>query len=274
MPRIWTPSPRVNGYDPMFMADKTSTETIYDAHADQWARDGRVLLSDFTARPFVLDAIGPLPGAHVLDLGCGEGYVARRIADAGAASVFGIDISTEMVQNARHATPAGSSCAMRFEVADVVSFTGFTRDLYDRVVAVFLFNYLTRAQMTEVLCAARARLAPGGTFVFTVPHPCFPYMRAPAAPFYFDTEGRSYFDGVDHTYEGRIWRRDGVGVPVRCVHKTFADYFAALAEAGFTALPQLLELKVTDDHVALDPAFFGPLHGHPLHVLFRLTAPA
>ena len=256
------------------MAEAETTATLYDANAGQWARKERVLLSDFTARPFVLDAIGPLHGAHVLDLGCGEGYVARRIAERGAASVFGVDISGEMVENARRAAPTDGARAMRFEVADAATFADFPRARFDRVVAVFLFNYLTRAQMTAVLRAAREHLAAGGTFVFTVPHPCFPYMRSPAEPFYFDTAGRSYFEGVDHTYEGRIWRRDGVGVPVRCVHKTFGDYFAALAEAGFTALPQVVELRVTEEHEALDPAFFTPLRGVPLHVLFRITAPA
>ena len=111
-------------------------------------------------------------------------------------------------------------------------------------MAVFLFNYLTRVQMLAVLKLARDRLAPGGIFVFTVPTPCFPYMRAPAAPFFFRTEGRSYFDGVDATYEGCIWRRDGTDVPVRCVHKTFEDYFSLLAEAGWNTLPKLLELSV------------------------------
>jgi hypothetical protein len=31
-------------------------------------------------------------------------------------------------------------------------------------------------------------------------------------------------------------------------------------------------LHVTAEHVALDPAFFMPLRGYPLHLLFRLEA--
>ena len=67
-----------------------------------------------------------------------------------------------------------------------------------------------------------------------------------------------------------IWRRDGVDVPVRCVHKTFADYFDCLAQAGFTKLPKVVELRATEEHLALDPRFFGPLADQPLHVLFEL----
>ena len=39
--------------------------------------------------------------------------------------------------------------------------------------------------------------------------------------------------------------------------------------AGFTSLPEIAELHVTDDHVALDPAFFTPLRDQPLHLAFR-----
>ena len=127
--------------------------------------------------------------------------------------------------------------------------------------------------MKTVMRTAREHLAPGGRFVFTVPHPCFAYMRAPAAPFYFETNGEDYFSAIDRTLEGRIWRRDGADVPVRCVHKTLSDYFDALAEAGFVTLPRVVELAVTDEHLALDSDFFGPLRGYPLHVLFSVELP-
>jgi SAM-dependent methyltransferase len=252
--------------------DRRSTAEIYDGQATRWARDERVMLSDFTARPRVLDELGPLGGCHVLDLGCGEGYVARQAAALGAASVFGVDVSPEMVANANAAVPRNSRCEMVFETADAATYADYPRATFDRIMAVFLFNYLTRAEMTRVLTEVRRVLAPGGRFVFTVPHPCFPYMRTGRAPFYFDTGGVSYLAGADQTYEGQIWRRDGEPVHVRCVHKTLTDYFASLTEAGFTSLPAIVELAVTEEHLGLDPEFFGPLEGYPLHLLFRLDA--
>jgi SAM-dependent methyltransferase len=250
-----------------------STKDIYDANASRWARSERVLLSDFTARPRVIEALGPLDGRHVLDLGCGEGYVARLAVDAGAASVHGVDASPEMVRAACEAAQTYPSTALSFEAADAVGTNRFPRASYDRIMAVFLFNYLNRADMKTVMRTAREHLAPGGRFVFTVPHPCFAYMRAPAAPFYFETNGEDYFSAIDRTLEGRIWRRDGADVPVRCVHKTLSDYFDALAEAGFVTLPRVVELAVTDEHLALDSDFFGPLRGYPLHVLFSVELP-
>lgn len=245
------------------------TNEIYDQNAQRWSRTTPVLLSDFTARPRVLDALGNLEGDHVLDLGCGEGYVARLIAARGASSVFGIDQSSEMIQLAQ-AHSHHPDCSLHFITGDAVSFGDAPRDAYDKAIAVFLFNYLTRAQMTAVMKRARSLLVQGGRFVFTVPHPCLPFMRPHEEPFYFNAEEANYFDGVDRTFEGEIWNRGQGPVPVRCVHKTFGDYFVALREAGFTTLPQITELTVTDEHIKLDPSFFGPLRGSPLHVLFQV----
>jgi hypothetical protein len=74
----------------------------------------------------------------------------------------------------------------------------------------------------------------------------------------------------DQLFEGKIWRRDGTSNPVRSIHKTMADYFQALAAAGWSTLPRLEELSVQDHHLTLDPQFFGPLEGLPLHLLFEL----
>ena len=58
-------------------------------------------------------------------------------------------------------------------------------------MATFLFNYVTVAQMAEIMKRARALLAPGGRFVFSVPHPAFAFLRRNEAPFYFEGEGES-----------------------------------------------------------------------------------
>jgi SAM-dependent methyltransferase len=135
---------------------------------------------------------------------------------------------------------------------------------------VFLFNYLPQAAMARVLAHVHAALRPGGFFLYTVPHPALPFLRSPEPPFYMDPTGQSYLGSSDQCFEGRIWRRDGVANPVRSLHKTLADDFRLLAETGWTRLPQVEELGVTEAHLALDPEFFGPLRGLPLHLLFLL----
>ena len=99
---------------------------MFDQNAEQWARQEPMILSDFTARPIVLQELAPVSGKHVLDLGCGEGYVARLVAQAGAQSVFGVDISSEMVARAQQAAANGAPCPMTFECGNASNFREFS----------------------------------------------------------------------------------------------------------------------------------------------------
>ena len=75
---------------------------LYNKQSKNWVRNGATCLSDFTGRPIVFEACAPwVIGAHVLDVGCGEGYGARRLVAMGAKSVLGLDISGEMIERAK-----------------------------------------------------------------------------------------------------------------------------------------------------------------------------
>lgn len=244
------------------------TQTLYDDNAGHWVRTERTSLSDYTARPRVLDLCEPAAGRRVLDLGCGEGYCSRILRQRGA-EVVGVDISPEMIARARQAeehAPLG----IEYEVGDAAQ-AAFSASTFDVVVAVFLFNYLNVDQMRQTMVNVHSMLRPGGSFVFSVPHPAFPFMRKAEPPFYFDVEGAGYFSDRNRLFPGRIWKRDGVALDVQLVHKTFEDYFDALKAAGFDKMPDLIELKVTQDMVDLDPKFFGPLLDFPLHVAMRIV---
>lgn len=50
--------------------------------------------------PTLFKVLGPVKGRHVLDLACGNGYIARKLARSGAR-VTGVDASTPIVEHAR-----------------------------------------------------------------------------------------------------------------------------------------------------------------------------
>ncbi len=242
---------------------------IYDRSVTNWKRTEPILLSDFTARPFVLSWCEPIYGLRVLDLGCGEGYFARQLKERGAADIEGIDSSRQMISGAIAAEqiePLGIS----YRVSDAGELSEFHDEQFDLVVVVFLFNYVDCAKMTSIMKEIFRLLRTGGRFVFSVPHPFFAFLHKEQPPFYFQRNGAGYFSSRNQLFEGRIWRRDGTDVPVQCIHKTFDDYFNALAAAGFTSLPAIKELYTQPEHLEMDPDFFEPLKDKPLHLAFRI----
>jgi len=251
--------------------ERPSTREIYDRVSPKWARTEKLLLSDFTARPYVLERLQPLVGQRVLDLGCGEGFVTRQIQEAGAESMLGIDSSRGMIDQAR-AEEERNPRGIEYRQGDAASIEDLPEAPFDRIAAVFLFNYMESDAMTEVIRRVRSWLAPGGRFVFTVPHPSLPFMRSEEPPFFFRREGAGYFSAKDRTLEGAIWRRDRVSVPVRCVHKPLEVYFEALRSTGWTRMPEVSELRVRPEHLELDRDFFEPLFDQPLHLLVSVEA--
>ena len=153
---------------------------------------------------------------------------------------------------------------------DATDLTAIASESVDLTVAVFLFNYLTLEQTRHTMHEVHRVLRPGGRFIFAVPHPSLAFLGDKVAPFYFDPQSKGYFSGRDCQFEGEIWRRDGKSVRVRSVHKNLEDYFGALAAAGFTQMPQVAELRATEEHLRMDPTWFGPLRDKPLHLAFQL----
>jgi SAM-dependent methyltransferase len=250
------------------MNSEKDAKKLYDEQAPSWQRNGPVLLSDYSARPFVMQLCEPLEGITMLDIGCGEGYVGRELLKRGASRIHGIDISSAMIEKAEEEKQLRNINGATYEARDI-------RDLRDGefqvdiVLAMFLFNYLNTFDTEDVMRHAYNQIKPGGHFIFAVPHPSLAFLKKDKFPFYFERKG-GYFSGRNVLFPGEIWRRDGIAVGVQCVHKTFEDYFSALSRAGFSSMPELFELHINEDHVKLDPDFFTPLIDLPLHVAFKV----
>lgn len=245
------------------------TEKVYNDNAEKWLRLEPSSLSDFTARPYVFEACGALNSRSVLDIGCGEGYCARELKRRGAGDYLAVDLSSQMIEAAQ-VQEAKDQYGIEYRACNVLEFTPDRQ--FDLCIAVFMFNYLRVEEMQRVFSMVYDSLVPQGQFIFSVPHPFFPFVHtAQSAPFYFSATGKNYFADVDQQFEGEIWKRSGEPLHVQCVHKTFGDYFNGLRQAGFSGMPELKELTVTSELAAQDETFFAPLLNEPLHVLFKIS---
>ena len=102
------------------------------------------------------------PTDVVLDIGCGTGSLALRLA-SGAASIHGLDISSEMIRIARGKAETEGAANVSFHVGSLDSFELFEPASLDGVCAYSLLH------LVEELPAALGRiyrlLRPGGFFI-------------------------------------------------------------------------------------------------------------
>jgi SAM-dependent methyltransferase len=190
---------------------------------ENWVGDGAGLIAEYA------DLVPPLPGARVLDVACGQGRMSRHLATCGA-DVVGVDVSAAMLDKAR----ARSTAGINYVEADVTQppdwwdgrpFSGCTCEL----------ALMDIDDLDGTLATVATVLEPGGWFVASVVHPCFPgndkglSSWPPDAG--YDAEG--WWTGPQHN-------PDGARIRVGATHRKLSTYVNGLVDAGLT-LERLLE---------------------------------
>ena len=119
----------------------------------------------------LLEAAGVRQGDHVLDVGCGPGYLTRMLAEAigREGSVIGIDAAPEMIEYANRRSRRISNCA--FQVGTVESLP-FPDGSFDVVVSSLMVHHLPEEGRVEAIREMRRVLRAGGTLLladFNIP---------------------------------------------------------------------------------------------------------
>jgi SAM-dependent methyltransferase len=246
-------------------------ERLYDTTADKWVRDEPRLMSDFIARPSILEECRPKAAqGDCLDLGCGEGYFTRMLARAGARSIVGSDVSTAMITRARRAE-AQHPLHITYFVASITEAQPVALQAFDLVSAVHVINYLDFEHTLMAFRNVQRYLRPDGWFVFSVPHPFLVHHSQRKASFFFERPAGDYYSDRDGKFMGKVARIDGEYCDVLYYHKTFEDYLRLLEQAGFGSVRRIRELYVTAAHVAHHPALFRGQENHPFFAVFTVS---
>jgi SAM-dependent methyltransferase len=202
-------------------------DDLWEAHADWW-QDG------FTegADPEYVEQILPLAAQHlagartVLDVGTGEGQIARLAVAGGATTVIGVDPTWAQVAEA--ARRGGGAAYARAGAAALPVATGSA----DAVVACLVFEHIrdVDAAIAEV---ARV-LAPGGRFLFFLNHPL---LQTPGSGWIDDQildPPEQYWRIGPYLTEDESIEEVEKGVFIPFIHRPLSRYVNALAEVGLT----------------------------------------
>jgi cyclopropane fatty-acyl-phospholipid synthase-like methyltransferase len=108
------------------------------------------------------------PGKTLLDVACGSGGPALRIAERTGCSVVGVDTHSDAVSTAQHlAAERSLSKRTRFEVADATGPLPFPAGSFDAITCIDAINHLP--DRTRVIEDWARLLKPGGRLLFTDP---------------------------------------------------------------------------------------------------------
>ena len=84
-----------------------SSENQYDAIAEAYKNSKQLPFREYIEAHTLFEILGDIRGQCVLDLACGEGFYTRKIKQAGARAVTGVDISAEMIKLAEKKSASG-----------------------------------------------------------------------------------------------------------------------------------------------------------------------
>ena len=192
------------------------------------------------------EALGDLRGRSVLDVGCGHGWLAEALLAAGA-QVVGIDGSSALLSTARQRCPTAE-----FIEWDLAKGLPPLEQHFDRVLSHMVLMDLP--DIAPLIRSVRAALTAAGTFIFTIPHPCFFNYKS-----HRDADTGQMYCRVTGYLQPETWQIDSFGGHQH-YHRSLTDYFETLraSRLAVTRLyepPQIVADAAGDDFRTKIPKF-------------------
>jgi SAM-dependent methyltransferase len=147
---------------------------IWDRNADFWNErmgEGNSF-HKLLIEPAQLELLNITGGQVILDVACGNGQFARKLADLGA-QVVAVDVSPRMIENAQ-ARSVEYAGRIEFRVCDCTNraqLLALGEARFDHIVSTMAL--MDMAEIEPLVSAAARLLKPRGSFVFSLLHPCF-----------------------------------------------------------------------------------------------------
>ncbi|MCX2184786.1 class I SAM-dependent methyltransferase [Streptomyces sp. SKN60] len=246
-----------------------SVRQQYDEIGEAFEGFKSLPLTRYGEVPSFLALVGDVRGKSVLDLASGTGFYSRELKRRGAAEVFGVDISTEMVAAARafeDAEPLG----VHYAVGDVAELGDLDRK-FDIALGVQLLNYAPDVAAMERMCrSVRRNLTPGGEFFVLSQSPDFRFDGPSLAKYGFLCEPT----GEEIETGPRVRITALLDPPISFVGAAPRRevYEQSLRAAGFGDL-EWVPLEVSEaGRRAYDAEFWADLTGNPPLEMLRCRA--
>jgi SAM-dependent methyltransferase len=219
----------------------------YDAIAERYAAGVDASPQNaFYERPAVLSVLPPLEGRSVLDVGCGSGWYAEQLVQAGA-KVTAFDLTHRFVELTRRRVGPGAE-VLQADLAEPLDFA--SDSAFDLVICPLVLHYVR--DWLPVLGEFRRVLRPGGILVFSTHHPFTDWQEFQRED-YFATE---------------LLTDEWSAGTVKFYRRPLSAMIEALSSAGFV-VERLVEPQPTEEYRRQNPEWYDKLMRTPWFLVVR-----
>ena len=189
----------------------------WQANAEAWTlavRESRIPSRNAGTNQAILSVLASLPKGRLLDLGCGEGWLARAAMEQGW-TVIGIDASAALIERAKEISDA------RYFVIDYAQINA-DPNLAGKFECIVCNFSILEEEINSFLTALRNMLRPGKALIIQTVHP------------WAACEEQPYRNGWrEETFQG--WS-GGFTEPMPWFFRTLHSWFWELARANLEVL--------------------------------------
>jgi ubiquinone/menaquinone biosynthesis C-methylase UbiE len=233
----------------------------------------------YVVDPIMLPLVGELENKVVLDAGCGNGYLARKLLAQNPSQVILMDISKHNLEI------AAENCKdprVTFLEQDATERWDLPPNSVDLVYSNFMLNEVENIEtpITETFRVLR----PKGVFIFSVTHPSWAlYIYAQEQAGVHSNKIRNLGNYFRRGSADFIMRGDTKSNPalkdkynqeweVMHYQRPLSDYYNQLVDAGFV-VKRILEPELSAEILKHAPRF-AEYSDHPVGLIFHCTKPA
>lgn len=211
---------------------KDTASRIYWKHIaeeyDKIVKDKGDINHEQIINPVIFRFLGNLNDKIILDAGCGNGYLSRKIAK-NAKKVIGVDFTEKLIKVAERQNKQKN---VEFIVSNLKHLP-FNDGFFDAVLCNMVLMDLEN--FTECIKELSRVLKKSGTLVASLTHPCF--ENPPRTYSLFDDNGKRIGRAIQYYFDTGLLIDNNQNVVkgqyYQHYHHTISDYLNAFYNAGF-----------------------------------------